>query len=97
MHVEDTPGASTIAKLTEFSNRAFPGQGSVTETGEWTRYEMLKHLVYMLTYPDGTKEPVVLALPGDREVDPKRLEAALARSEERRVGRECRAVWGAWC
>ena len=78
MHVEDTPGASTIAKLTEFSNRAFPGQGSVTETGEWTRYEMLKHRVYMLTYPDGTKEPVVLALPGDREVDPKRLEAALA-------------------
>ncbi|MGP5198113.1 proline--tRNA ligase [Brachybacterium alimentarium] len=78
MHVEDTPGASTIAALTEFSNQAFPGEGPVSETGEWTRYEMLKHLVYLLTYPDGTTEPLVIALPGDREVDEKRLEAAVA-------------------
>ncbi|MDO5662592.1 MAG: proline--tRNA ligase [Brachybacterium sp.] len=72
-HVEDTPGASTIAKLTDFSNEAFPREG-----GEWTRYEMLKHLVYRLTYPDGTTEPLVIALPGDREVDDKRLEVAVA-------------------
>ena len=78
MHVEDTPGASTIAALTDFSNQAFPGQGPITESGEWTRYEMLKHLVYMLTHPDGTKEPVVIALPGDREVDAKRLEVSFA-------------------
>ncbi|WP_394214553.1 proline--tRNA ligase [Brachybacterium vulturis] len=78
MHIEDTPGASTIAKLAEFSNRAFPGQGPIAESGEWTRYEMLKHLVYLLTSPDGSTEPLVIALPGDREVDPKRLEAALA-------------------
>ncbi|MDN5899334.1 MAG: proline--tRNA ligase [Brachybacterium sp.] len=78
MHVEDTPGASTIAALTDLSNRAFPGKGTITETGEWTRYEMLKHLVYLLTYPDGSTEPLVIALPGDREVDAKRLEAALA-------------------
>ncbi|MDN5822677.1 MAG: proline--tRNA ligase, partial [Brachybacterium sp.] len=78
MHVEDTPGASTIATLTDLSNRAFPGKGTITETGEWTRYEMLKHLVYLLTYPDGSTEPLVIALPGDREVDAKRLEAALA-------------------
>ena len=51
MHVEDTPGASTIAKLAEFSNRAFPGKGPIAESGEWTRYEMLKHLVYLLTSP----------------------------------------------
>ncbi|UEJ83713.1 proline--tRNA ligase [Brachybacterium halotolerans subsp. kimchii] len=77
-HVEDTPGASTIAKLTDFSNEAFPGQGYVAESGEWTRYEMLKHLVYLLTHPDGTTEPLVIALPGDREVDDKRLEVAVA-------------------
>jgi prolyl-tRNA synthetase len=77
-HVEDTPGASTIAKLTDFSNEAFPGQGYVSETGEWTRYEMLKHLVYLLTHPDGTTEPLVIALPGDREVDDKRLEVSVA-------------------
>ena len=78
MHIEDTPGASTIAKLAEFSNRAFPGEGPIAESGEWTRYEMLKHLVYLLTHPDGTTEPLVIALPGDREVDAKRLEAAVA-------------------
>ena len=78
MHIEDTPGASTIAKLAEFSNRAFPGEGPISESGEWTRYEMLKHLVYLLTHPDGTTEPLVIALPGDREVDAKRLEAAVA-------------------
>ncbi|WME23650.1 proline--tRNA ligase [Brachybacterium sp. GU-2] len=78
MHLEDTPGASTIAKLTDLSNEAFPGKGRVAEDGQWTRYEMLKHLVYLLTHPDGTTEPLVIALPGDREVDPKRLEAAVA-------------------
>src|SRR5690606_19389955 len=78
MHVEATPGASTIAKLTDFSNETFPGQGPVAEDGRWTRYEMLKHLVYLLTHPDGYTEPLVIALPGDREVDPKRLEASLA-------------------
>ena len=78
MHVEDTPGASTIAKLAEFSNQAFPGKGPISETGEWTRYEMLKHLVYLLTFPDGSTEPLVIAIPGDREVDPKRLETAVA-------------------
>jgi prolyl-tRNA synthetase len=78
MHVEDTPGASTIAALTDFSNTAFPGLGPVSEDGQWTRYEMLKHLVYLLTHPDGSTEPLVIALPGDREVDPKRLEAAVA-------------------
>lgn len=78
MHIEDTPGASTIAALTEYSNQAFPGKGPIAESGEWTRYEMLKHLVYLLTFPDGTTEPLVIALPGDREVDPKRLETAVA-------------------
>ncbi|WP_193104193.1 proline--tRNA ligase [Brachybacterium sp. FME24] len=78
MHVEDTPGASTIAALTDFSNRAFPGKGPIAASGEWTRYEMLKHLVYLLTYPDGSTEPLVIALPGDREIDDKRLETAVA-------------------
>ncbi|MGP9694445.1 proline--tRNA ligase [Brachybacterium sp. AOP25-B2-12] len=72
-HVEATPGASTIAALTDFSNEAFP-----REAGEWTRYEMLKHLVYLLHHPDGTAEPLVIALPGDREVGEKRLEVAVA-------------------
>jgi prolyl-tRNA synthetase len=75
-HVEDTPGASTIASLTDFANATFPREG--TEDGGWTRFEMLKHLVYLLTHADGTTEPLVIAVPGDREVDPKRLEVAVA-------------------
>ncbi|MGQ4549790.1 proline--tRNA ligase [Dermabacteraceae bacterium P13077] len=75
-HVEDTPGASSIAALTDFSNENFP-----RESGAWTRYEMLKHLVYLVTNPDGSQEPLVIAIPGDREVDEKRLEAALAPAE----------------
>ncbi|PWH06739.1 proline--tRNA ligase [Brachybacterium endophyticum] len=77
-HEEPTPGVNTIAALTDHSNQTYPGQGAVAESGEWTRYEMLKHLVYSLTYPDGTTEPLVIALPGDREVDDKRLEVAVA-------------------
>lgn len=77
-HVEETPGASTIAALTDFSNATYPGGGYVAEDGSWTRYEMLKHLVYLLTHPDGSTEPLVIALPGDREIDEKRLEVAVA-------------------
>jgi prolyl-tRNA synthetase len=75
-HLESTPGSSTIATLTDFANATFPREG--TADGGWTRYEMLKHLVYMLTHPDGSTEPLVIALPGDREVDDKRLEVAVA-------------------
>lgn len=76
MHVEETPGASSIEALTEFSQQTFP-----REEGAWTRYEMLKHLVYKVTHPDGTTEPLVIAIPGDREVDEKRLEAAVSPAE----------------
>jgi prolyl-tRNA synthetase len=36
---------------------------------------MLKNVVIMLKHPDGDREPVVIGVPGDREVDMKRLEA----------------------
>ncbi|WP_058235532.1 proline--tRNA ligase [Devriesea agamarum] len=75
-HVEATPGASTIQALVDFSNQNF-----VRESKPWTRYEMLKHLVYMLHYPDGRKEPLVIAIPGDREVDEKRLAASVEPAE----------------
>ncbi len=35
----------------------------------------------MLTQPDGTREPLVIGLPGDREVDAKRLAAQLEPAE----------------
>lgn len=31
----------------------------------------------MVAHPDGTREPLAIGLPGDRDVDEKRLEAVL--------------------
>jgi prolyl-tRNA synthetase len=38
-------------------------------------------VIVTLVYPDGTREPLAIGLPGDREVDVKRLEAAVAPAE----------------
>jgi prolyl-tRNA synthetase len=43
----------------------------------WTAADTLKNVVFMATYPDGTSEPLAVGVPGDREVDVKRIEAAL--------------------
>lgn len=74
--VHETPGAKTIADLVEYSNQHYP-----KAEGEWTAANMLKSVVVALTYPDGKREVVVLAIPGDREVDMKRVEAAFAPAE----------------
>ena len=42
------------------------------------RRDTLKNVVLMMTEPDGDGEPLVIGVPGDREVDLKRLEAQLA-------------------
>jgi prolyl-tRNA synthetase len=71
-HVEDTPDTPTIDSLVALANHKFPRGGS-----EWTAADTLKNVVVMLTHPDGTREPLVIGIPGDREVDLKRLEAQL--------------------
>jgi prolyl-tRNA synthetase len=72
-HVEDTPDTPTIESLVDIANARFPRQDR-----PWTAADTLKNVVLMLTYPDGTKEPLVVGLPGDREVDMKRLEAQVS-------------------
>ncbi|MBF4599784.1 proline--tRNA ligase [Frigoribacterium sp. VKM Ac-1396] len=44
----------------------------------WTAADTLKNVVVALSHLDGTRELVVVGLPGDREVDMKRLEVAFA-------------------
>ena len=68
-HVEATPGASSIADLVAFSNQNFDGS--------WTAADTLKCVVVMLTHIDGSQTPLVVGLPGDRELDVKRLETAV--------------------
>jgi len=73
-HVEDTPGTPTIASLVAVANERFPDAG-------YTAAHTLKNVVVTLVHPDGTREPLVVGLPGDREVDAKRLEAQVSPAE----------------
>ncbi|MHB1491803.1 MAG: proline--tRNA ligase [Cellulomonas sp.] len=75
-HVEDTPDTPTIASLVAVANERFPRPDR-----EWTAADTLKNVVVALTRPTGERELLVVGLPGDREVDLKRLEAAVAPAE----------------
>ena len=76
-HAEQTPNTPTIDTLVEVSNtRADLARADRA----WTGADTLKNVVFMVTEPDGTKAPLAIGLPGDREVDMKRLEAVLTPS-----------------
>ncbi|MBI9115541.1 proline--tRNA ligase [Sanguibacter suaedae] len=75
-HVEDTPDTPTIDTLVAFANETHPRADGVP----WTAADTLKNVVLAVTHPDGEREIVAVGLPGDREVDLKRLEAALTPS-----------------
>jgi len=72
-HVEDTPDTPTIETLVDLANGRFPRADRA-----WTAADTLKNVVLRLEYPDGTTSPLVIGLPGDREVDMKRLEAQVS-------------------
>ncbi len=74
--VEDTPDTPTIDTLVAVANRLHPRPGAA-----WTAADTLKNVIVNLRHPDGTVEPLAVGLPGDREVDLKRLEAHVAPAE----------------
>jgi len=74
-HVEDTPDTPTIETLVALSN-ARPDLRR--DDRDWTAADTLKNVVLLLRHPDGRSEPLVVGVPGDREVDLKRLAAAVA-------------------
>lgn len=76
-HVEDTPDTPTIETLVAALNANHPRQ----DGRSWTAADTLKNVLVMLAHPDGTREPLAVGLPGDREVDPKRLETKVAPAE----------------
>ncbi len=69
-HVEDTPDTPTIESLVDHLNTALPREGR-----PWLAGDTLKNVIVTLVHPDGTREAVAIGVPGDREVDVKRLEA----------------------
>ena len=75
-HVEDTPDTPTIETLVALANERFPRADR-----PWTAADTLKNVVLWVRQPDGSREILVVGLPGDREVDLKRLEAQVAPGE----------------
>ncbi|MCS5721403.1 proline--tRNA ligase [Herbiconiux sp. CPCC 203406] len=75
--VLDTPDTPTIQTLVDRANSAHPRP----DGRAWTAADTLKNVVLALSQPGGTRELVVIGLPGDREVDLKRAEVAFAPAE----------------
>jgi len=75
-HAEDTPATPTIATLVDHLNAAFPRSDR-----PWHASDTLKNVVVMLVHPGGRREPLAIGLPGDREIDEKRLGAQVEPAE----------------
>jgi prolyl-tRNA synthetase len=75
-HAEQTPDTPTIETLVDHLNERFP-----REDRPWTGADTLKNVLVVLRHPDGTREPLAIGVPGDREVDAKRLETAVSPAE----------------
>ncbi|OJV59555.1 MAG: proline--tRNA ligase [Cellulomonas sp. 73-145] len=80
-HVEDTPDTPTIDSLVALANDRFPRPDRA-----WTAADTLKNVVFALVHPGGERELLVVGLPGDRDVDAKRLEASVAPAEVEAAG-----------
>ncbi|MDQ6751993.1 MAG: proline--tRNA ligase [Actinomycetota bacterium] len=68
--VLDTPDTPTIDTLVAAANTVAP-----RATGGWTAADTLKNVVLAVHLPTGERQIVVVAVPGDRAVDLKRIEA----------------------
>lgn len=71
--VFDSPNTPTIDTLVALANAQHP-----KESGVWEAADTLKNVVLALTHQDGSRELVVVGIPGDRDVDMKRAEVAFA-------------------
>lgn len=71
-HAEETPDTPTIATLVDHLNAELP-----RDDRPWAAGDTLKNVLLVLRHPDGTREPLAIGLPGDRDVDQKRLEGQL--------------------
>ncbi|TDE14082.1 proline--tRNA ligase [Jiangella asiatica] len=69
-HAEDTPDTPTIETLVDHLNAHFP-----RDDRRWQAGDTLKNVLVVVRHPDGSREPLAIGLPGDREVDEKRLQA----------------------
>ena len=75
-HAEQTPDTPTIDTLVDHLNAKFP-----RDDRPWAAGDTLKNVLVVLKHPDGSREPVAIGVPGDREVDQKRLEGQMEPTE----------------
>ncbi len=76
--MHDTPDTPTIQTLVDLMN----GRDDLRRPDRvWTAADTLKNLVVKLRHPDGTATPLAIGVPGDRDVDMKRLEAQVSPAE----------------
>ncbi|MGP9500659.1 proline--tRNA ligase [Specibacter sp. AOP5-B1-6] len=68
--VRDTPDTPTIDTLVAAANEVAP-----RAEGTWGAADTLKNVVLAIDLPTGERQIVVVGLPGDRDVDLKRIEA----------------------
>src|SRR5690606_27100345 len=79
-HVEDTPDTPTIETLVASLQADHPR----ADGRPWSAADTLKNVLVMLVHPadedhpQGRREPLAIGIPGDREVDAKRLEVQVA-------------------
>ncbi|MFX0576682.1 proline--tRNA ligase [Nocardia nepalensis] len=73
--VHDTPNTPTIATLVDWANQAGISDRPVTAA------DTLKNIMVKLRHPDGKTELLGIGIPGDREVDDKRLGASVEPAE----------------
>jgi len=76
--VVDTPDTPTIQTLVDLFNRR---DDLRRPDRDWTAADTLKNLVVKLRHPDGTSTALAIGVPGDRDVDMKRLEAQVSPAE----------------
>jgi len=75
-HSEDTPDTPTIATLVDHLNATFPRRDR-----PWQAGDTLKNVIVTLVHPGGRREPLAIGVPGDREIDEKRLGAQVEPAE----------------
>ena len=75
-HAEDTPDTPTIQTLVDHLNATFSRADRA-----WQASDTLKNVLVMLVHPGGRREPLAIGVPGDREIDEKRLGAHVEPAE----------------
>jgi prolyl-tRNA synthetase len=71
--VKETPNTPTIETLVNCANEVAP-----RAEGAWSAADTLKNVVLAAKLPTGERQLVAIGLPGDRNVDLKRVEANIA-------------------